>query len=170
MDRLKASLVALVLWWSGSLRRLWGIPVSLVAAALLVTTALCKSFGATALVLVAASALAAMRALGMRFGQGLQLTNILRDVPRDLRQGRCYLPRADLARLGLSPRDLLDPAAAATARPLVRELLQVALDRYDAGWRYTVAIPAGEPRMRLACWRPRVARWACRPWRRRGAG
>jgi len=94
---------------------------------------------------------AAMRTLGMRFGQGLQLTNILRDVPRDLRQGRCYLPRADLARLGLSPRDLLDPAAAAAARPLVQELLQVALDRYDAGWRYTLAIPAGEPRMRLAC-------------------
>ena len=94
---------------------------------------------------------AAMRVLGMRFGQGLQLTNILRDVPRDLRQGRCYLPRGDLARLGLAPRDLLDPAAAKTARPLVQELLQVALARYDAGWRYTLAIPAGEPRMRLAC-------------------
>ena len=62
----------------------------------------------------------AMQALGVRFGQGLQLTNVLRDVPRDLRTGRCYLPRADLARLGLEPGDLLDPAAGLAARPLLR--------------------------------------------------
>jgi farnesyl-diphosphate farnesyltransferase len=92
-----------------------------------------------------------MRALGVRFGQGLQLTNILRDVPRDLRQGRCYLPRQDLMRLGLTPRDLLDPAAAAAVRPLFRELLALALDHYEAGWQYTLAIPAAETRMRLAC-------------------
>ena len=30
---------------------------------------------------------------GVRFGKALQLTNILRDVPKDLRLGRCYLPR-----------------------------------------------------------------------------
>jgi len=93
----------------------------------------------------------AMRALGMRFGQGLQLTNILRDVPRDLRQGRCYLPRQDLARLGLAPRDLLDPTAAPAARPLLVDLLRLTLERYDAGWQYTLAIPPTEPRMRLAC-------------------
>jgi farnesyl-diphosphate farnesyltransferase len=93
----------------------------------------------------------AMQALGVRFGQGLQLTNVLRDVPRDLRTGRCYLPRADLARLGLEPRDLLDPAAGLAARPLLRELLGTTLDHYDAGWRYTCAIPRAETRMRLAC-------------------
>jgi farnesyl-diphosphate farnesyltransferase len=93
----------------------------------------------------------AMQALGVRFGQGLQLTNVLRDVPRDLRTGRCYLPRADLARLGLEPGDLLDPAAGLAARPLLRELLGTTLDHYDAAWRYTCAIPRAETRMRLAC-------------------
>lgn len=92
-----------------------------------------------------------MRALGVRFGQGLQLTNVLRDVPRDLRNGRCYLPREDLARLGLDPGDLLDPASGEAARPLLHDLLRAALDHYDAGWRYTLAIPAAETRMRLAC-------------------
>ncbi len=95
--------------------------------------------------------LAQMRPLGVRFGKALQLTNVLRDVPRDLRQGRCYLPREDLARLGLSPRDLLDPAASPAARPLLRELLDAALDHYEAGWQYTFAIPKKETRMRLAC-------------------
>src|SRR5687767_1506136 len=42
---------------------------------------------------------------GVRFGKGLQLVNILRDLPRDLRQGRCYLPAERLARVGLSSRD-----------------------------------------------------------------
>lgn len=30
--------------------------------------------------------------LGVNFGKGLQLVNILRDVPNDLKNGRCYLP------------------------------------------------------------------------------
>jgi len=92
-----------------------------------------------------------MRALGTRFGKGLQLTNVLRDVPRDLRQGRCYLPREDLARWGLEPRDLLDPGRAPATRPLLAEWLNTALDHYEAGWQYTFAIPRREARMRLAC-------------------
>ncbi len=92
-----------------------------------------------------------MTALGVRFGKGLQLTNVLRDIPRDLRQGRCYLPSRDLALLGLEPRDLLDPAAGRALRPLLVELLNVALDHYEAGWQYTFAIPRAETRMRLAC-------------------
>ena len=91
---------------------------------------------------------AAMRALGVRFGKALQMTNVLRDVPRDLRHGRCYLPRQELAALGLSPRDLLDPAAAAAARPLLLRLLDVALEHYEAAWP--------SPRRRRGCgWRAR---------------
>ena len=92
-----------------------------------------------------------MRVLGTRFGKALQLTNVLRDLPRDLRQGRCYLPRQDLARWGLEPRDLLDPGRARAARPLLAEWLNIALDHYEAGWEYTFAIPRREARMRLAC-------------------
>lgn len=33
--------------------------------------------------------------LGVRYGKALQLVNILRDLPADLRDGRCYLPVAD---------------------------------------------------------------------------
>ena len=94
---------------------------------------------------------AKMTPLGVRFGKGLQLTNVLRDIPRDLRNGRCYLPSHDLALLGLEPRDLLDPAAGPALRPLLVELLNVALDHYEAGWQYTFAIPRAETRMRLAC-------------------
>lgn len=38
--------------------------------------------------------------LGTRFGQALQLVNILRDLPEDLDAGRCYLPQDELDREG----------------------------------------------------------------------
>ena len=39
-------------------------------------------------------------------GVALQLTNILRDVAVDFRQGRCYLPLEDLDRFGCTERDI----------------------------------------------------------------
>jgi farnesyl-diphosphate farnesyltransferase len=94
---------------------------------------------------------AAMRAAGVRFGKALQMTNVLRDVPGDLRSGRCYLPATGLAALGLEPKQLLEPPGALQARPLLDRLLGVALAHYDAAWQYTLAIPRAEWRMRLAC-------------------
>ena len=93
----------------------------------------------------------AMRARGKCFGQGLQMTNVLRDLAQDLRIGRCYLPRQDLQELGLSPGDLLDPAAAERLRPLLRKLLGLTLSHYTEGWAYLLAIPPREIRIRLAC-------------------
>jgi farnesyl-diphosphate farnesyltransferase len=93
----------------------------------------------------------ARSAQAIRFGKALQLTNVLRDAPADLRQGRCYLPARALAQLGLRPADLLDAGAARRARPLVGELLAIARAHYAVAWRYTLAIPRAEWRMRLAC-------------------
>jgi farnesyl-diphosphate farnesyltransferase len=53
-------------------------------------------------------------ALGVRYGMGLQLVNILRDLPEDLGNGRCYLPVADpydCDALSASRRDWLAHAA-----------------------------------------------------------
>ncbi|TAJ01878.1 MAG: O-antigen ligase domain-containing protein [Planctomycetota bacterium] len=58
-----ASLVAVALWTSGTTRRVWGVPHVFVAALLCATTALCKSFGALALLLIGAATLWSMRAL-----------------------------------------------------------------------------------------------------------
>ncbi len=66
---------------------------------------------------------------GIRFGKGLQLVNILRDVGEDQRRGRQYLPKLDEFPLWLDR----------------------AVEHLDAGWRYTLAIPANQKRLRLAC-------------------
>ena len=93
----------------------------------------------------------AMRGRGVRFGQGLQLVNVLRDLPKDLRGGRCYLPRAELAPLGLQPTDLLDPATLPRLRPLLTRLIDQARACLEDARAYTLALPRPEWRLRLAC-------------------
>ena len=95
-----------------------------------------------------------MRARAVRFGKGLQLTNILRDLAQDLRIGRCYLPRVDLSAVGVEPEQLRGAdrrAALKTIRPLLNELREVTLSHYQEGWVYTRAIPRREWQLRLAC-------------------
>jgi len=94
---------------------------------------------------------ATFTALGVRFGKGLQLVNILRDLPADLRKGRCYLPVARLAEAGLKPDDLLAPANEPKFRPLYNRYLDFAEAHLAAGWQYTNLIPFNHLRIRLAC-------------------
>lgn len=93
----------------------------------------------------------AMATVGIRFGKGLQLTNVLRDLATDLRRGRCYIPTALLEPAGLNPANLLDPATLPKFRPVLIQLIRAALEHLDQGWLYTMAIPCREVRLRLAC-------------------
>ncbi|MGZ8940192.1 MAG: phytoene/squalene synthase family protein, partial [Limisphaerales bacterium] len=88
---------------------------------------------------------------GVRFGKGLQLVNILRDLPADLRLGRCYLPSDRLTALHLRPEDLLDPANQERVRPAYDEQLGNAQDHLKAAWSYVLALPRSWVRVRLAC-------------------
>ena len=94
---------------------------------------------------------AALLANGIRFGKGLQLVNILRDLPRDLKQGRCYLPLETLKGIGLEPGDLADPEMESSFRALYDGYLDRAHEHLSAGWDYTNALPRRFIRLRLAC-------------------
>lgn len=96
---------------------------------------------------------------GVRFGKGLQLVNILRDVAADLHHGRCYLPAERLAAAGLKPEDLLLPANEPRVRPLYHGYLDRAEDHLLAGWAYTNALPRRSARVRLACAWPILIGW-----------
>ncbi len=87
----------------------------------------------------------------VRFGKGLQLINVLRDVPADLANGRCYLPLERITPVGLTPATLLAPENEARFLPIYRSYLDLAEDHLRAGWRYTNAIPYAQFRVRLAC-------------------
>jgi farnesyl-diphosphate farnesyltransferase len=88
---------------------------------------------------------------GIRFGKGLQLVNILRDLPKDVCEGRCYLPADELSKVRLVPADLLDPNNETKLRPAYDTWLGRAAGHLEAGWHYTNALPASCMRLRLAC-------------------
>jgi len=87
----------------------------------------------------------------VRFGKGLQLVNILRDLPTDLKNGRCYLPEDQLSSQGLAPGDLLRADAEPRLRPVYDEWLDRAAGHLAAGWTYTNALPRLQVRVRLTC-------------------
>ncbi len=95
-----------------------------------------------------------MAKIGVRFGKGLQLTNILKDIARDLQRGRCYIPETLLKEAWLTPSDLLNKDNGDRAKTILRRLSGVARDHLDQGWLYTLAIPRRELRLRLACMWP----------------
>ncbi len=88
--------------------------------------------------------------LGVQFGQGLQMVNILRDLPQDLRIGRCYLPQSWLHQHALSREGLMDAGNAIAARPLLKQGIRLALTHFDAAEEYVLAIPTAARRFRLA--------------------
>jgi farnesyl-diphosphate farnesyltransferase len=95
-----------------------------------------------------------MSEVGVRFGKGLQLTNIVKDVAHDLQKGRCYVPASMLAEAGLTGQDLLDQRNRARFQPILRKLVRMAVEHLDQGWLYAMAVPRYETRLRLSCMWP----------------
>jgi len=91
-----------------------------------------------------------MSQTGVRFGKALQFTNILRDVPKDLRIGRCYLPEEVLLEYALRPQGLFSASQSEKARPALCALIAVGLTHFDEAEKYILAIPRLEVRLRLA--------------------
>ena len=97
-----------------------------------------------------------MLELGVAFGKGLQLVNILRDLPADLRNGRCYLPEDELAAVAGCPAGMdlggLLRERPALIRPVYLNWLSRAREGLDAAFRYIDAVRPW--RLRLACFLP----------------
>ena len=91
---------------------------------------------------------------GVRFGKALQMTNILRDIPEDLRFGRCYVPMPRLEAVGLTPDDLRNPVSMEAFRPVYDDLLDLTDAHLEAAVRYTLRLPGNARRLRLACMLP----------------
>jgi farnesyl-diphosphate farnesyltransferase len=89
----------------------------------------------------------------IHFGKGLQLVNILRDLPADLKNGRCYLPEESLRKLDLSVDSLRNPDSYPFLRTYYKWYLAKALFYLQDGAQYLEDTP-GRWRtwlMRLGC-------------------
>lgn len=81
--------------------------------------------------------------LGVRFGKGLQLVNILRDIPADLRAGRSYLPADELQEAGADPKTMKG------AEPVFEKWRLRALEHLESAQAYIEGLRPG--RVRYAC-------------------
>lgn len=92
-----------------------------------------------------------LEALAPSFGQGLQMTNILKDIWEDHGRGACWLPRDVFAAHGLD----LGALAAGTRHPGfargLGELIGVARAHLEDALAYTLLIPATETGIRRFC-------------------
>jgi phytoene synthase len=87
------------------------------------------------------------RAYAINLGMALQITNIIRDVAADLKQGRVYLPAEDMARFGVAE----DGLRTGIVTPGVRDLLRFECER--ARYYYRLAadeLPRSDARSLMA--------------------
>jgi len=89
-----------------------------------------------------------------QLGVAMQLTNILRDIGEDAERGRCYLPADELARHGLSTRDVIS-GAAMRQHESWGDLMRMQIDRAAAIYRSTLPgfplLAADARRCAIAC-------------------
>jgi squalene synthase HpnC/squalene synthase HpnD len=87
--------------------------------------------------------------LAERLGIAFQLTNILRDAPKDFEMGRIYIPQEDLAKFGVRPEELARGPLTPTLRELFAFEAARARDFYREGVKL---IPIVHSDSRAALW------------------
>jgi farnesyl-diphosphate farnesyltransferase len=92
-----------------------------------------------------------MLGLAVSFGQGLQMTNILKDLWDDQARGVCWLPRDVFEKAGFDLCDLASRHDSEAFRDGFRQLIAVAHGHLRNALQYTLLIPAYETGIREFC-------------------
>ena len=83
----------------------------------------------------------------IKLGVALQMTNILRDVGEDYRNGRVYLPRDEMVFYGIRESDIAEGKVTRNWRQFMHFQIQRTRDLYEESWS---GIKLLEPEGRLA--------------------
>jgi farnesyl-diphosphate farnesyltransferase len=89
--------------------------------------------------------------LSVSFGQGLQMTNILKDVWADLERGACWLPRTVFEEAGFDLGNLAPNTYNPRFERGLMSLVAIAHGHLRNAVRYTLLIPAEEAGIRNFC-------------------
>ncbi len=93
----------------------------------------------------------AVLALAVSFGQGLQMTNILKDIWEDHGRGACWLPREVFGRYRLDVEQLPSSHTSAEFAAGLRELVGIAHAHLRNALLFTLAVPPEEAGIRRFC-------------------
>ena len=91
--------------------------------------------------------------LAVSFGQGLQMTNILKDIWEDRARGACWLPRDVFARAGFDLDDLVLETRSPAFEKGLAELIGIARQHLARALVYTLIVPDREAGIRRFCLR-----------------
>ena len=89
--------------------------------------------------------------LAVSFGQGLQMTNILKDIWEDRARGACWLPRDEFARRGIQLSRLERGTTDPEYQEALRHLVGIAHGHLRNALEYTLHMPARETGIRKFC-------------------
>jgi farnesyl-diphosphate farnesyltransferase len=92
-----------------------------------------------------------LQELDVSFAQGLQMTNILKDVWEDRGRGACWLPQEVFSRYGIDLGQLTPDRADARFDAAMRELVGVAHAHLRNALAFTLLIPGKEAGIRRFC-------------------
>ena len=93
----------------------------------------------------------ALRRLAPSFGQGLQMTNILKDMWEDRGRGACWLPREIFERHGLALEQITSRQHERAFRDSLQELIGIAHGHLRNALAFTLLIPATQSGIRRFC-------------------
>lgn len=89
--------------------------------------------------------------LAVSFGQGLQMTNILKDVWEDRRRGACWLPRQVFRDAGFDLRELRPGLRDEAYTRGMEELIAIARRHLEDALAYTLLVSKNEAGIRRFC-------------------
>lgn len=89
--------------------------------------------------------------LSVSFGQGLQMTNILKDIWDDAERGVCWLPQDIFTETGFDLKNLTPETSDENFRKGLEHLISIAHDHLHNALIYTQLIPAHETGIRNFC-------------------
>lgn len=93
----------------------------------------------------------ALMKLAVSFGQGLQMTNILKDMWEDYQRGACWLPRETFAEAGFDLADLMNGRNRQSFQRGLQRLVGVAHGHLQSALAYVLLIPKEETGIRNFC-------------------
>lgn len=93
----------------------------------------------------------ALMTLAVSFGQGLQMTNILKDIWEDQGRDMCWLPRDVFEKYGLDLSRLSEGKGSPGFQQALQQLIGIAHSHLNNALRYTLLIPAHEVGIRRFC-------------------
>ncbi|MEY3123374.1 MAG: Squalene and phytoene synthase [Pseudomonadota bacterium] len=89
--------------------------------------------------------------LSVSFGQGLQMTNILKDIWEDQKRGACWLPQDIFQVHGFDLKNLKPGHVEPGFRAGLRKLIGIARGHLNDALTYTCLLPANEAGIRRFC-------------------